>query len=67
MKYSKDGETLVKRADVINGEMIMTEGEAYIRKALGLPAEDAAKKPQPAATAAIEACDPSKPPAIKKP
>lgn len=66
-KYSKDGDTLVKSADVINGEMIMTEGEAYIRKALGLPAEDAAKKPQPAATAAIEACDPNKPTAIKKP
>ena len=67
MKYSKDGDTLVKRADVINGEMIMTEGEAYIRKALGLPAEDTAKKPQPAATAAIEACDPGKPASIKKP
>ncbi|MBS1768873.1 MAG: TlpA family protein disulfide reductase [Acidobacteria bacterium] len=66
-KYSKDGDTLVKRADVINGEMIMTEGEAYIRKALSLTAESAAKKPQSTATAAIEACDPSKPAAIKKP
>jgi len=66
-KLAKDGDTLVKKADVINGEMIMTEGEAYIRKALGLPAEDITKKPQPAASAAVEACDPQKPVALKKP
>ncbi|MEZ5422361.1 MAG: TlpA disulfide reductase family protein [Pyrinomonadaceae bacterium] len=66
-KLAKDGDTLVKNADVINGEMIMVEGEAYIRKALGLPAENNAKKPQPAAAAAIEACDPKKPVALKKP
>jgi len=66
-KLSTDGDTLVKKADVINGEMIMTEGEAYIRKALGLPAEAIAKKPQPAATAAVEACDPEKPVVLTKP
>jgi len=67
-KYSDDGDTLVKKADVINGEMIMTEGEAYIRKALGLPAANTAAIGTAGEKAAsIEACDPQKPIAIKKP
>lgn len=66
-KFEKDGETLVKWTDVINGEMIMTEGEAYIRKALGLPAEAASKAANAANSAAVEVCDPQKPVAIKKP
>lgn len=34
----KKGDTLVKKTFVINGEMIETEGEKFIREKLGLPA-----------------------------
>ncbi|MEP6850891.1 MAG: TlpA disulfide reductase family protein [Acidobacteriota bacterium] len=53
----QDGDTLVKKTSVINGEMIETEGEKFIRQKLGLPAEEskaAAKADE------IDACDPEK-------
>jgi thiol-disulfide isomerase/thioredoxin len=56
----KKGDVLTKKTFVINGEMIETEGEAFIRKNLGLPAEDA-KKPEKMETGKVEVCDPAKP------
>ena len=35
----KKGDVLLKKAHVINGEMIETEGEKYIREKLGLPTQ----------------------------
>ena len=65
--FEKKGDTLVKKTHVINGEMIETEGEKFIREKLGLPAVE--PKTTPAGTAKIEVCDPDKPsvPALKKP
>jgi thiol-disulfide isomerase/thioredoxin len=62
-KFEANGEIVVKNADVINGEMIMSEGEAYIRKHLGLPAE---KPTTEKASAAIEPCDTEKAASLKK-
>lgn len=60
----KKGDLLTKKTWVINGELIEKEGDAFIRKSLGLPAE-------PAGTAqnkSVEACDPdASASAIKKP
>ena len=36
----KKGDTLVKRSAVINGEMIETEGEKFIRQKIAVPAMD---------------------------
>ncbi len=52
--FEKKGDTLVKRSNVINGEMIAVEGEKFIREKLGLPAIDAKGDK-------IEVCDPDKP------
>jgi thiol-disulfide isomerase/thioredoxin len=61
----KRGDVLLARTSVINGEMIESEGERFIRQKLGLPpielkltSQD--KKP-------VEACDPAKPATLKKP
>ena len=52
----KDGDVLLTRSNVINGEVIADEGENFIRQRLGLPPEDttktAAKKDE------VEVCDP---------
>jgi thiol-disulfide isomerase/thioredoxin len=66
----KTGDVLTNRTFVINGEMIETEGEPFIRKQLGLPAVDA--KGSLAEKDKIEVCDPDaktdlKVPAVKKP
>jgi len=63
----KKGDTLTEKTFVINGEMRPDEGEAFIRKRLGLPAEDA--KTADAKVSRVEVCDPAKPAiaAIKKP
>lgn len=37
--FEKKGDLLSKKTSVINGEMIETEGERFIRQKLGLPAE----------------------------
>lgn len=65
--FEKKGDTLVKRSHVINGEMIETEGEKFIREKLGLPAADP-KGPVAGSEKAV-VCDPDKPsaPALKKP
>jgi len=55
----KKGDTLTKKTYVINGEIIQTEGEKFIRGKLGLPAMEA--KTATAANAKIEVCDPAKP------
>lgn len=59
----KKGDTLTKKTFVINGEMIESEGEQFIRKTLKLPplppAPDAAK----AQTSKIEVCEEDKKPA----
>lgn len=56
--FEKKGDTLVKRSNVINGEMIETEGEKFIREKLGLPPVDA--KPIISKSDKIEPCDPDK-------
>lgn len=62
----KKGDTLTKKTFVINGELIESEGETFIRKQLGLPAID--PKASTAENGKIEVCDPAKPaPALKKP
>jgi len=50
----KKGDTLTKKTFVINGEMIETEGEQFIRKQLGLPALES--KPALSVSEKIEAC-----------
>ncbi len=64
--FEKKGDTLVKRSNVINGEMVEAEGEKFIREKLGLPAVDS--KTATAKSGKIEVCDPDKPAApLKKP
>ena len=60
-KIEKQGDVLLRKTHVINGEMIMDEGEKFIRQRLGLPLE-------PRGTAAnekIEVCDPALPVGLK--
>lgn len=61
------GDVLIKKAHVINGEMIEAEGEKYIREKLGLPVIET--KGAVAEKEKVEVCDPEKPnaPALKKP
>lgn len=58
-KLEKKGDTLTKHTFIINGEMIMTDGEKLIRERLGLPAGEI-----PAGSAAkageIEKCEPTR-------
>jgi len=51
----KKGDVLTKKTFVVNGEIIGTEGEAFIRKSLGLSAET---KSAVAKTDKIEVRDP---------
>ena len=51
----KKGDTLTKKTFVINGEMIESEGEQFIRKNLGLPALEA--KPASTTDGKVEACE----------
>ncbi len=48
------GDVLVKKAFVVNGELIEDEVEKYVRRELGLPAEDAEAK---AKNKEIEVCE----------
>ena len=61
----KKGDALVNRTNVINGEMIATDGEKFIRQKLGLPPEDS--KLTSLNKRATEVCDPDKPAQLKKP
>ena len=54
----KKGDTLVKKAHIINGEMFEVEGEKFIREKLGLPIVDV--KTSTAKNGEIEVCDPDK-------
>jgi thiol-disulfide isomerase/thioredoxin len=61
----KKGDALVRRAFVINGEMIEEEGEKFIRDRLGLAAPPTGVV---GGTGKIEVCDPNaKPVALKRP
>jgi thiol-disulfide isomerase/thioredoxin len=65
----KTGEVLLKKTNVINGEMIELEGERFIRQRLGLPAE--LPKPVSLKSDGPASCDPATPadlkPAARKP
>jgi thiol-disulfide isomerase/thioredoxin len=61
----KKDDILVNRTSVINGEMIETEGEKFIRQKLGLPAEES--KLSSANKTQTEVCEPDKPVQLKKP
>jgi thiol-disulfide isomerase/thioredoxin len=61
----KKGEILLKHTRVINGEMIMEEGEKLIRQKLGLPAAD--PKAAVAGKESAEVCDPKVPTTVIKP
>jgi thiol-disulfide isomerase/thioredoxin len=54
----KKGDVLLKKAFIVNGELIEAEAEKFIREKLGLVAED--KKSLTAENKAIEACEPEK-------
>lgn len=51
----KKGDVLTKNTFIVNGELIEKEGEAFIRKSLGLPAEPAGTSENKS----IEPCDPA--------
>ena len=61
----KSGEILLKRTSVINGEMVESEGERFIRQKLGLPLEEPKVTSQEKKV--VETCDPAKPSTLKKP
>jgi peroxiredoxin len=56
----KDGDTLLKKAFVVNGELVEDEAEKFVRQKLGLPAEE--KKPENASAKkeTAESCEPDK-------
>jgi thiol-disulfide isomerase/thioredoxin len=64
-KFEKDADSLVNKTYVINGEMIETEGEQFIRQMLKLPPVETKLTSQK--TDASDVCDPAKPIALKKP
>ena len=68
-KLEQKGETLTKHTFVINGEMIDTEGEKFIREHLGLPPATGSGSVSQKEKEKVEVCDPAKPtgPALKKP
>lgn len=52
-KMEKKGDVLVKKATIVNGELIEAEAEAFIREKLGLPKEETA------ANKSAEVCEPN--------
>jgi thiol-disulfide isomerase/thioredoxin len=62
----KEGEILTRRTHVINGEIVEAEGEAFIRKALGLASTDT-KAIAAGKNGQIEICEPEKKIDLKKP
>lgn len=65
-KAEAKGDPILKRAHVINGEMIETEGEKFVRAKLGLAALD--PKATTAESGEVEICDPNeKKRELKKP
>ena len=64
----KDGDVLVKKAFIVNGELIELEVDKFVREKLGLPAEDKKTDNSTAKKDAIETCEPDKKAdAFKKP
>ena len=57
-QIEKKGDTLTTKTFIVNGELIETEAEKFVREKLGLPAEE--KKAQTAENKSIEACEPDK-------
>ncbi len=64
-KLESKGNVLVRRSSVINGEMIESEGESFIRKELGLTGN--VSETSRSSANKIEVCDPAQPPLLKKP
>jgi peroxiredoxin len=56
--YKKKGDEIVKKAFVVNGELIESEVETFIRRKLGLSAEE--KKPATAENKTVEVCSDDK-------
>ena len=57
-QIEKKGNTLTEKTFIVNGELIETEAEKFVREKLGLPAEE--KKAQTAENKSIETCEPEK-------
>ena len=57
-KLTKKGNVLIEKTFVVNGELIETETEKFVREKLGLPAEE--KKADKAAGKTVEACETEK-------
>lgn len=55
-KLEKKGDVLVKKATIVNGELMEAESEAFIREKLGLPKDE--KKTETAANKS-EVCEPT--------
>ena len=55
-----DGDTLTKKAFVVNGELIEDEVEKFIRQKLGLPAEEKKMETASAKKDSAAACEPDK-------
>lgn len=55
----KKDDTLMKKAFVVNGELIEADAEKFIRQKLGLPAAEEAK-PATAQNKTVQACEPDK-------
>ena len=53
----KKGDVLVKKATIVNGELMEAETETFIREKLGLPKEE--KKTQSAEKKTAEVCEPT--------
>ena len=65
-KLKKKGDTLTEKTFVVNGELIETDVEKFVREKLGLPAEE--NKAATSANKTIEICEPeTKPTTFKKP
>ena len=55
-KLESKGDVLLKKATIVNGELMPEESETFIREKLGLPKED--QKTETVSTKTAEVCDP---------
>lgn len=56
-KLEKKGDVLMKKATIVNGELMEAESEAFIREKLGLPKDE--KKMETASSKTAEVCEPT--------
>lgn len=56
-KLEKKGDILMKKATIVNGELMEAESEAFIREKLGLPKDE--KKMETASSKTAEVCEPT--------